>query len=229
VPFRVKTAPADEPVSLTEAKSQLNLETAEDDDLLALLIAAAREHAEAYCNRGLVTQTVELKLSAFPGQGVDPARFHAGGAGYGYGFFPYNGFACGDAYYRFPYGDPKVELPFGKLSETPNLSLKYINSAGNEVTLTADTDFVIDAVSVPARLYPAFGKTWPVPRRQWDAVTVTYDVGTDIDGVPAGIKQAMLLLIASMYEHRTIEVEKALVPIKFSYDSLLSPFKVYAL
>jgi hypothetical protein len=214
MPWRIKTAPSREPVTLGEAKGQLTLETDEDDDLLNRCIAAAREHAEAYCNRGIVEQTVELTLDRFPASGCAPHDVHSCRTG------PAS--SC-RACHLF------LELPFGALAEDPPVILKYINAAGDETTLVEDTDYSVDAVSVPGRLHLAYGKTWPAARRQWNAVTVEYVVGWTVDSVPAGIKQAMLLLIAQMYEVRSPEVEKALVPIKFSYETLLNPFRLVTL
>ena len=60
------TGPAEEPVSVEEAKAHLRVSTAADDALIGSLIAAAREHVEARCRRALVTQVWDLYLDAFP-------------------------------------------------------------------------------------------------------------------------------------------------------------------
>lgn len=65
--LEVLTPPAEEPVSLEEAKLHLKQEVEEDDDLIEAMIAAAREWAESYLNRALVTQTIRLSLPCFPG------------------------------------------------------------------------------------------------------------------------------------------------------------------
>jgi uncharacterized phiE125 gp8 family phage protein len=51
------TGPASEPVSLTEAKLHLRVDGSDEDTLISALIVAAREAAEAYTRRALVTQT----------------------------------------------------------------------------------------------------------------------------------------------------------------------------
>lgn len=63
--LRVVTAPAVEPVSLSEAKAHLRLEETVDDTYVTALISAARVHAEKMLGRGLVLQTVELTLPGF--------------------------------------------------------------------------------------------------------------------------------------------------------------------
>jgi len=60
------TGPAEEPVSVEEAKAHLRVSTSADDALIGSLIAAAREHVEARCRRALVTQVWDRYLDAFP-------------------------------------------------------------------------------------------------------------------------------------------------------------------
>jgi uncharacterized phiE125 gp8 family phage protein len=60
------TAPAVEPLTLTEAKLHLRVDHTTDDDLITSLIVAARQYAENYTQRCFITQTWDLKLDAFP-------------------------------------------------------------------------------------------------------------------------------------------------------------------
>ena len=59
-------APVEEPVTLTELKDRLRIDTADDDAALAASIVAARERVEVFTRRVLVTATYELRLDAFP-------------------------------------------------------------------------------------------------------------------------------------------------------------------
>lgn len=63
---RVITAPAVEPVSLTEAKIDLRVDHNADDDLIQSLIVAARQEAEELSRRALVNRTLELSLAGWP-------------------------------------------------------------------------------------------------------------------------------------------------------------------
>ena len=63
-------APYAEPVHLDDAKLHLRVEVTDDDALIRTLIVAARNHAEIFTGRALVTQTWDLKLDAFPACGV---------------------------------------------------------------------------------------------------------------------------------------------------------------
>jgi len=60
------TVPASaEPVSLDEVKKHLNLLHDDDDTLIAILIASARDHVEKYCNTYFAPQSVSVKCDAF--------------------------------------------------------------------------------------------------------------------------------------------------------------------
>ena len=60
------TAPTAEPVSTVEAKAHLRVDISDDDTLIDVLVAAAREDVEARSWRALITQTWELVLDEWP-------------------------------------------------------------------------------------------------------------------------------------------------------------------
>lgn len=62
------TPPADEPVTLDEAKAHLRIELSDssEDTLVESLIVAARRWAEGELSASLITQTWKLTLPAFP-------------------------------------------------------------------------------------------------------------------------------------------------------------------
>lgn len=55
-----------EPVTLVEAKNHLKVDYSTDDDLISLLITAAREHCENYTNQMVIYQRRETVLDRFP-------------------------------------------------------------------------------------------------------------------------------------------------------------------
>lgn len=59
------TAPAEEPISLAEARAQCRCGS-DEDALLTIYIKAARRLCENATGRRLITQTVEERLDAFP-------------------------------------------------------------------------------------------------------------------------------------------------------------------
>ena len=60
------TGPAEEPVSLSEAKAQVRVTHDLEDELIAGKARSARSWVESFTNRALVTQTWELRLPGFP-------------------------------------------------------------------------------------------------------------------------------------------------------------------
>lgn len=60
------TAPASEPISLTEAKLHCRVDNSAEDTIFAMLIQAAREFVETYTRRSLITQTWTAYLDEFP-------------------------------------------------------------------------------------------------------------------------------------------------------------------
>ncbi len=67
--IRIATAPAVEPVSLSEAKIDLRVDHDDDDTLIAALITSARMEAEGLARRAFISQTLELSLTNWPCDG----------------------------------------------------------------------------------------------------------------------------------------------------------------
>jgi uncharacterized phiE125 gp8 family phage protein len=64
------TPPAQEPISVEEARQHLRVDTHDDDALIAGYIVAAREYAENVLRRALITQTLDLTLDDWPEESV---------------------------------------------------------------------------------------------------------------------------------------------------------------
>ena len=62
------TAPAVEPLSLSECKLFLRVDHTSDDTLIASMLVSARMWVETYTRRALCTQTVDLKYAGWPVQ-----------------------------------------------------------------------------------------------------------------------------------------------------------------
>ncbi len=68
--YQQLVAPAIEPIALADAKQHLNVDTGDDDALIAMLIAAARQYAEQLTRSSFITQQWSLVLDRFPGCAV---------------------------------------------------------------------------------------------------------------------------------------------------------------
>jgi uncharacterized phiE125 gp8 family phage protein len=71
--WAMTVAPTVEPISLTEAKQHARITQDNDDAMIQRFIVTAREQAEDYMNRGIMTQTWQMSARRV---GVDdlPAR-----------------------------------------------------------------------------------------------------------------------------------------------------------
>jgi len=58
--------PAVEPITLAEARAHLRVTHTDEDALIGVLISAARQHVERVTGLGLINQTWEVALDAFP-------------------------------------------------------------------------------------------------------------------------------------------------------------------
>jgi uncharacterized phiE125 gp8 family phage protein len=64
--YRIVSGPASEPVTLAEACEWLKLSVGDDDNVVNALIKAARERAEHYTGRHLLTKQIEQYFDCFP-------------------------------------------------------------------------------------------------------------------------------------------------------------------
>lgn len=69
-----QTAPAVEPVTLSEAKAHLRVDTSDDDTYIGTLITSAREWVEQYLDRSLVNTQWIMRFDRFPDSGIEPVE-----------------------------------------------------------------------------------------------------------------------------------------------------------
>lgn len=180
--LKLVTAPAEEPVSLAEAKAHVRQDLDADDALLTALIVAARETVESRLKRALVTQTWDLLLDAFPAR---PGSWPPASVGHRYAW------------------EPAIRLPMPPLVSVTSVS--YVDLAGDTQALASGTDYqvVSGERNRPGLVAPAPGTSWPTAREQPAAVTVRFVAGYgDAAAVPVAIRQAMMLLIGNWYANR---------------------------
>jgi uncharacterized phiE125 gp8 family phage protein len=119
---------------------------------------------------------------------------------------------------KFPKG--AINLPLGPCRQI--VAVTYVAANGSTQTVSS-ADYTTDLNPVEGWVIP---KTtgWPTTMETANAVTVRWVAGyaTAAD-VPAGLKQAILLLVAHWYQNRELIGQGQALP--FTVSALLAPYK----
>ena len=215
--FRLQqlTAPAYEPLALTQVKDQLRIASTDQDLVLTALITAARTVAEVYLRRSLVRQQWLLTFDRFPGSWP-----------FSYGF--------GSSLIS-PYRE--IHLPRSPLVSVDSFQYIEMNSGqlqditGASVGVgTADEIGYQVGYAEPGRLQPLYGAAWPIARWVVDAVQIKFTAGYQDtsqspivlnNAIPEPILLAMKLMIGHFYENRE---SQEMPP---AAEQLLFPWRVW--
>ena len=204
MPLQLVTPPAEEPVSLIEAKLHLRVDFDEDDTLIASLIAAARQGAETLTGRQLITARWKQVLDCFPGPSL-------------------MGVPAGQA---FSLPGHAILLPKAPVQSV--VSIDYLDMGATSQTMHASS-YTVDNACEPARITPVFGQIWPICLPQIGAVSVTFDAGYGTAAqVPEGIKSWIKLRVGSLYAHReeVALLNRGSIESLPFVDGLLDPFRM---
>lgn len=133
---------------------------------------------------------------------------------------------------RFP-SQPYIDMPLPPLVSIT--SIKYYDTSNTEYLFplapaAAGTAYYVDVISHPGRVGLVYGVSWPsMTLRDYNGVDITYvcGYGATAATVPEEIKQAILLLIGHLYEHREETTDKALSHVPMAFDALLSPYRIW--
>ncbi len=117
----------------------------------------------------------------------------------------------------------EIRLPSAPVQSVT--SVGYTNSSGSTATM-ASTDYIVDVVSVPARITPKKDGEWPDIYNTINNVKVTYTAGyaasTDI---PQAIRHANLLMISHFYDERSPVKPVQMHEVPMCVSSLLQPYR----
>lgn len=99
-------------------------------------------------------------------------------------------------------------FPESRLIHLPNpplqsvTSVKYVDSNGTEQTLSSG-NYTVRTADEPGTVQLDYDQTWPTTRPEEGAVRVRYVAGyADADSVPFLVRQQIMVMVATMYEHR---------------------------
>lgn len=222
MPSQIVSAPAEEPVSLEEARGfcRVDSDFYDDDALISSLIVAARQDAEKITWRALVTQSWRMVVDRFP----SPQRGFGNVGWYG----PDWGTVPGPILMASPEGRTGFEFFLPKPPLVSVTSITYVDTNGATQTLASD-QYLVDSVSEPGRVTPAYGTLWPATRDQINAVTVSFTCGYgSAAAVPEGIKRWIRMRVSTLYENReeVAILGRGKVEILPFVDGLLDDYRV---
>jgi uncharacterized phiE125 gp8 family phage protein len=125
-------------------------------------------------------------------------------------------------------GFPEAEIDLGGGNDFQVASVDYYDADGVQQTL-ATSAYILDAVSKPAKLYPAPNTLWPATQDRPGAVIVEWQSGWAAPGdVPPDLLHAMRLLIGHWDQNReAVVIGSISTDVQFTFDALIWPFRIY--
>jgi uncharacterized phiE125 gp8 family phage protein len=208
--LKLVTAPANNPLTLDQAKAHLRVDFTDDDLLIAALVDAAVQYCDGpkgFLGRALARQTWDLYLDEFP------CRFGSA--------FHRRGNHCYGAH---------IDIPLPPLINV--VGVYYLDGAGNEIEIDAGA-YTVDAVSEPGRVVPV-NFSWPTAAHVPNAVRIRFTAGyvtsdsPPADNVPKPIVAAMLMYIGDLYANRETMLtgqRAAAVTLPWASEQLLRPYR----
>lgn len=152
--YKIATAPATEPLTASEVKNYLKVDSSDDDALIALLITSARMEAEKYLQMALLPQTIEeyfdnfyhygLRLSISPLISVTNVKYTPTGGT--------EQTLSTDLYETHPTAQPPLII------RKENVTFPEVSLQGAKVKVTYQAGFA-NAASVPAPIKIGMLKT----------------------------------------------------------------------
>lgn len=126
---------------------------------------------------------------------------------------------------------PAGPVELGPASVIAVTAVTSIDPDGTPVDLDVLDEVQLQADDLTARLWPAYGSSWPATRAQPDAVSITYTCGTW--GTPAAVPALVLawikLRIGALYLHREAWTSGKAIERNEHVDGLLDRYRVHRL
>ncbi|MCL6557197.1 MAG: hypothetical protein K6U74_00060 [Firmicutes bacterium] len=117
-----------------------------------------------------------------------------------------------------------ITLPMGNVQSVTHI--KYTDQGG---TLTTITGYQQDLVSIPARLAPAYGGSWPVARSTFNAVEVQFVAGYGLAvDVPPDIIEVLYRIVGHWLNHQAaLENGTTITRVPYAVEQMLWPYLDY--
>jgi uncharacterized phiE125 gp8 family phage protein len=158
-----------------------------------------RKYAEEYLDRALISQQLAVRMDTFP--------------------------------YEFELPRPPMATS-GTLTTTAVTYALDPGSASTAVPTTttlSTSSYRVDRDDTPGRIRTVYNGTWPSHLSDPNAVTVTWwaGYGSSTSDVPQAIRNAILMIVAHLYESRQAAVATGAVPqdVPFGVKALLNTAK----
>jgi len=121
---------------------------------------------------------------------------------------------------------PYIDLQLGIVRQVSQVG--YFNQDDVFVILPS-TEYDVDLIAKPGRIYQASGKSFPQTYEKANAVKVTFDVGNASE-VPSAFKQAILIIVGRYYENRQdVFVGTQVNELPTLVEHLLTPYRLLEL
>lgn len=217
-PLLLGDPPGAQPLSLDEAKAQLDLQGIGDFDLqIGALIAAATGYVEKYTGRALITRRYHGFLDHWPRRDrMSHDRWDMGGDGV--------------------WSDPghhllkrEIEIPMPPLISVESLT---VYDDDDVATVVDPAIYFTDTGSTVGRIVLRRCETWPCASRTANAIEVAWtcgygEAGADVD---EPIRHAMLLLVSHWFQNRDavvgVDNRDSSTQLPLGVPELLAPFCV---
>lgn len=204
--LQIVVPPSSFPVTLDEAKAQLNVVDSDDDDLIEQYIAAATQALDGpfgWLGRAIMPQTWYYFRDGFPGAAGD--------------WVTPIGCACGTSMTNCS----GVEIPLPPLSTVDEVAYADPDNPGNYLIMPT-TDYAADNSGYVGWVQPV--DAWPSAGTALNAIRIKFTAGYAI--VPADIKQAILIMVRDYYDLRGDQVVGVSTMSWRAVDSLLNGYRV---
>ena len=131
----------------------------------------------------------------------------------------------------WPYGCEGYQIDIPKPPLQSVTFIKYTDSTGVVQTL-ATSEYTVDNKAEPGRIVPAYGKSWPGTQYVPNAIQVRFvagygNEGTDVDALAPELRQAVGVLVATMYEQRESNTDTEMMDVPEAFYQLVAQHRMF--